>query len=128
MDAAGGRARLFVPVWSLYAPKAVFDELWRSGDPPPVGPPDPSVVAAGLPHPISLWWGLWIGAVLGTLVAVLRLGSGPTLAMVRTGHLTQLVVDVALVVAGMLLLHLVTLTTNRQDARHTERTATPVPG
>jgi len=65
---------------------------------------------------------LWQGALLLTALSMIRMSRSPTLATLLTEQLNQVVVDGALVGAGLLLLRILTQTTARQDARYAERT------
>jgi hypothetical protein len=105
-----------IPIWSLIGPKRTFNALWR-GSEPLRGPGDQG---AGEPVRVpafhSLWWLLWVGAVLLNGWGALRMTHPPTLGTVLSGQLILVAVDVGLVGAGLLLQRILTLTTARQDA------------
>jgi hypothetical protein len=115
-----------VPIWSLVGPLLSFAELWRSAHPAASASPDRLA-----PHPArnparhGCWWGLWLGALLLSALSVVQLSRSPTLGTMLTHQLSQVVVNGALVGAGLLLLRILTHTTAGQEARRAERTAAP---
>jgi hypothetical protein len=108
-----------VPVWSLFGPLLSFLDLWRSGD--RVASDRSATRRFRVPAAHAGWWVLWQGALLLTALSMIRMSRSPTLATLLTEQLNQVVVDGALVGAGLLLLRILTQTTARQDARHAER-------
>lgn len=121
----------FVPVWNLFAPKQVFDQLWRSSEP---GRPlditqdkvaqnelaQDEVGTVGLPRILTAWWVLWVGAtVLCGTVAFAAVATG-TVASMLTAQLTSAPVCGALVGAGIYLRQIMASITRRQGLRQAE--------
>lgn len=113
-------AAWLVPVWSLFGPLLSFVDLWRGGD--PATPDRAATRGFRIPAALAGWWSLWQGALLLTALSIIRMSRSPTLGTMLTEQLIQVVVDGALVGAGLLLLRILTQTTTRQDARYAERT------
>lgn len=112
----------FVPVWSLFAPKQTFDDLWRSSAPVPRGVPDDAPLeTVRVPWWHGLWWGLWTGAVLLVGASALRMSQSLTLAGMLVDLLSEVVVASALAGAVLLLIRILRLTSSRQHARYAER-------
>jgi Domain of unknown function (DUF4328) len=117
-------AAWLVPIWSSFGPLVTFVDLWRSSDPAAPDQADRSTPrTVRVPARHAAWWGLWLGALLLTAFGVVRMSRNPTLGTMLTEQLSQVVVDGALVGAGLLLVRILTETTARQDARHAARTA-----
>lgn len=118
---AAAAAAWFVPVWALLAPKQTFDDLWRSSEPGlPPSPERTALDAVALPPAHAVWRGLWVGAQVVNLAGAIRPTRDGTLATMHAEQLTMVGVDLALVAAGLLLHHILAITTARQEARWAE--------
>lgn len=117
-------AAWFVPVWNLFAPKQVFDQLWRSSEPGRPADVTPAEVdAIELPRFLTAWWVLWVGAnLLNGTVAFATVTTG-TVASMLTAQLTSVPVCAALVGAGMYLRRVMSSITRRQESRQAELTS-----
>jgi hypothetical protein len=102
----------FVPILSLWRPKQVIDDVWRSADPdlPPTAPAY-LWIDGPIPRLLTAWWVVWVGAtVLGWASA--RVGMG-TLSTARIGFGLDLVASVVQAVAGVLAMRVVFMVTRR---------------
>lgn len=132
LPALGAAARLsagaagvawFVPVWALFGPKQVFNDLWRTSNPRrPADPSEPTIVKR-VPVPAfhTLWWVLWVGATLIDVAAAVVTAPSSTVGALLTRQLSMIVVDLGLIGAGLLLLRVLIRTTRRQDRRYAAR-------
>lgn len=112
----------FVPVGNLFAPKQIFDHLWRSSEPGRLLDAAPDELdAIQLPRILTAWWVLWVGATVlsGTIAFAVATG---TVASMLTAQLTSAPVCAALVGAGVNLRQVMSAITRRQELRQAEQT------
>lgn len=116
-----------VPVWSLFGPKQVFNELWRRSEPGRPVDGDRTVIATvRLPAFHSGWWVLWVSANLLDVTALVATMNSNSVTAVLVGQLASVIVAAGLAGAGVWLLRIMRLTTRRQELRFAELTA-PMP-
>ncbi len=116
----------FVPVWNLFAPKQVFDHLWRSSEPGrPVDLTSSAVEPVHPPRFLTAWWALWAGASVAYVTVTFATVTTGTVASLLTAQLTTVAVCAALSAAGMYLGQVLSSTTRRQELRRAELSRSP---
>jgi Protein kinase domain/Domain of unknown function (DUF4328) len=116
-----------IPVFSLFRPIQVLDDVWRASDPD--APPDQGEAWRGrrVPALLGWWWVVFVASVLARSVTTevvhavasfLLLGLVPgQLDRYRGSAAMQALADSLAVLAGLLVLRVVRRTTARQQAR-----------
>lgn len=102
-----------VPVWSLFGPKKVVDDLWAASGPQH----GPAAVTRAAPGWVTTWWLTFVaGSVIGNVA-----GRGvETVGGALNAEYAYLLASALLVVSGVLLVRLTRALTLRQAQRAAE--------
>jgi hypothetical protein len=112
----------FIPILSLWRPKQVVNDLWRSADPDLAYPtPGRDWTAAKVPALMQWWWGLWL--VGGLAWRVSGQGRDDSLDSFRDADNADIFGNVLMIVAAILAMAVVRRVTARQDERAAALTA-----
>jgi len=117
----------FVPLLGLVRPKQLLNDVWRASDPDLPAGDHGSWRRRPVPSVLTWWWLAFLGSMttraittesVHTLAVLMTFGllSRP-LDLVRPTSGVQAIADLLTVVAGVLALRVVRMTTDRQEAR-----------
>jgi hypothetical protein len=106
----------FIPILSLWRPKQVVNDLWRSGDPELAYPTAGRDWTAGkVPALVHWWWGVWL--VGGLVWRASGQGRDDSLESFRSADNADISGNVLLIIAAVLAMAVVRRITARQDER-----------
>jgi Domain of unknown function (DUF4328) len=106
----------FIPIWNVFRPKQVLNDIWRGSD--PRLPPRTDAWRDGdVPGFFLLWWLLWIASTYADQVALRLAFTGETPDELRDGSIAYLVTDAVDAVLALLAIAVVRMTTARQEER-----------
>jgi hypothetical protein len=117
----------FVPLLGLFRPKQLLNDVWRAGDPDLPADDPGSWRRRPVPGVLTWWWLAFLASITAraittqsfhTLAVLMTFGllSAP-LDLVPPNSGVQSLADLLTVVAGLLALRVVRMTTDRQEAR-----------
>lgn len=102
-----------VPIWNLFGPKQVMNDLWRGSDPTAPMPVD--VVTRPVPSWLLVWW---LPTLLGLeMVTTRTVINGATVGAAWTALILGAVTTSAGVIGAIMLIRLVRLISDRQVER-----------
>jgi len=104
----------FIPIWNLFRPKQIANDVWRASS--PAGDDDPPALYA-------LWWTAWLASLLVGNAAARLLFGAEEIGELRAAATAYTIADAASVVAGVLAILVVRRTTERHDAAGAARAA-----
>jgi hypothetical protein len=123
----------FIPVGNLFIPKQIADDLWRSSDPSLPADAGAHWKFRPVPGVLHLWWAAWLGrsvlTVASEVMASTAIEEGD-LSSYRTASTIGGIGDLAMVVAGAMLIKIIVDVTARQRERArvlSEGSAAPAP-
>lgn len=108
----------FVPIFNLFRPYQVVEEIWRGSDPQPGRPL--AILSESTPVMLPVWWGCWlVRGVLGQFAFRRQVGLGDTPDVAGLIHVERLLATGAAlsVVAAVLAIRVVRGIDGRQRAR-----------
>ena len=106
----------FIPIWNVFRPKQLLNDIWRGSD--PSLPPRTDAWRDGdVPGFFLLWWLLWIASTYADQVALRLTFTGDTPDELRNSSIAYLVTDAVDAVLALLAIVVLRMTTARQEER-----------
>ena len=106
----------FIPIWNVFRPKQLLNDIWRGSD-PRLPPRNDTWQGGDVPGFFLVWWLLWIASTYADQVAVRLAFTGETPEELRNGSIAYLVTDLVDAVLALLAIVVVRMTTGRQEER-----------
>jgi Domain of unknown function (DUF4328) len=106
----------FIPIWNVFRPKQLLNDIWRGSD-PGLPPRTDAWRDADVPGFFLLWWLLWLASTYADQVALRLAFTGDSPDELRDGSVAYLVTDVVDAVLALLAIVVVRMTTTRQEER-----------
>lgn len=106
----------FIPIWNVFRPKQLLNDIWRGSDPRLPSRTD-AWRDGDVPGLFLLWWLLWIASTYADQVALRLTFTGDTPDELRNGSIAYLVTDAVDAVLALLAIVVVRMTTARQEER-----------
>jgi hypothetical protein len=114
-----------VPIVSLFMPKQIANDIWRTSDPSLPENPGNLWLGGKVAPIVHWWWGLWIGGSFAPLLALPFMFAGidpdnPGPLFARLFGLFMTSIGIGRVLAGALAIPVVIRMTERQEQRATQ--------
>ena len=110
-------AAWFVPIWNLFRPKQIANDIWRGSDPDVRPDQAPHWEGADVPALFQWWWGFYLVSTWLENVSFRVELAANDLDGYQNAAAVTMAVDSVEAVAGILAVLVVSRTTRRQEAR-----------